>query len=279
MASRPLPTEAKSTVESLDEVNADSKELKQEESGETEQADEKSTSLNEQDTGGQGDSKENKEVNSPPDATESFEGAFATPPKQDKEVNGLGTEAEEETTTESFEGAFATPPEQDTGSGAAEENQKTTESDKKSKTSTRRNLKKRKQRYVTANDNTEQVKTEEKLEADEATAEDVWAKGEIVWEEKPPAEAISTGPTKEETKTKDTTGTAGSEVEATENSKPSSEDESTDSDAAETDGKCYYELKAAAAEYQEAKRILISRFEESGWGRWVGKPIEEDLFQ
>ena len=42
--------------------------------------------------------------------------------------------------------------------------------------------------------------------------------------------------------------------------------------------KTYYELKASAEDYQRAKGVLVERLEESGWGRWVGKPIEEDFF-
>ena len=42
--------------------------------------------------------------------------------------------------------------------------------------------------------------------------------------------------------------------------------------------KTYYELKANSEDYQQAKAVLVKRLEQSGWGRWVGKPIEEDLF-
>lgn len=46
-----------------------------------------------------------------------------------------------------------------------------------------------------------------------------------------------------------------------------------------TEDATYYEHKASAEDYQHAKLILVERLEQSGWGRWVGKPIEEDLFR
>ena len=45
-----------------------------------------------------------------------------------------------------------------------------------------------------------------------------------------------------------------------------------------TEGKTYYELKASSGAYQKAKKIRVDKFDPSGWGRWVGKPLEEDMF-
>ena len=43
-------------------------------------------------------------------------------------------------------------------------------------------------------------------------------------------------------------------------------------------GKTYYELKGCSEAYQTAKYVMVERLEQSGWGRWVGKPLEEDFF-
>ena len=33
-----------------------------------------------------------------------------------------------------------------------------------------------------------------------------------------------------------------------------------------------------AKEFQEAKRLMVTKFKESGFGTWVSKPIEEKMF-
>ena len=41
---------------------------------------------------------------------------------------------------------------------------------------------------------------------------------------------------------------------------------------------CYAEAKEAMTVYNQVKRSLIGRFQELGFGAWVTKPLEEDLF-
>ena len=43
--------------------------------------------------------------------------------------------------------------------------------------------------------------------------------------------------------------------------------------------KCRYsDLKQMARDYMEAKTILVDKLVESGAGRWVEKPVEQDQF-
>lgn len=40
----------------------------------------------------------------------------------------------------------------------------------------------------------------------------------------------------------------------------------------------YHDAKVASEVYNESKRILMKSLEESGFGKWIGKPVEHDTF-
>ncbi len=40
----------------------------------------------------------------------------------------------------------------------------------------------------------------------------------------------------------------------------------------------YLDAKQSAKEFQDAKRLMVTKFKGSGYGMWVSKPIEEKMF-
>ena len=40
----------------------------------------------------------------------------------------------------------------------------------------------------------------------------------------------------------------------------------------------YQSAKLAALDYQATKQIMLKKFKSGGMGTWVGKPVEEELF-
>ena len=42
--------------------------------------------------------------------------------------------------------------------------------------------------------------------------------------------------------------------------------------------KVYHEAKELCAEYKKAKEELVKHFNENGYGQWVKKPVEQDMF-
>ena len=44
------------------------------------------------------------------------------------------------------------------------------------------------------------------------------------------------------------------------------------------EGRTYHETKQGAAEFQQAKVLMVQKFKKMKYGPWVTKPIEEEMF-
>lgn len=43
-------------------------------------------------------------------------------------------------------------------------------------------------------------------------------------------------------------------------------------------GGTYYEAKQNAVDFQQAKKLMLRKFKATGFGKWVEKPAEEEMF-